>query len=457
MTLRSWPSSGQGPFFGSLQMGNLVVIGAQWGDEGKGKIVDILARDADAVVRYQGGSNAGHTVINDRGTFIFHLVPSGILYRGTLCVIGNGVVVDPGSLIEEMDHLQGQGVKFGKTFVISQRAHVILPYHKAIDKAAEQSKGSRRIGTTGRGIGPSYADKISRIGIRMGDMLNPAVFRRKLEENLVEINWFLEQLYKVERFEVEKVYQQYMGYAERLRSHVVDATMLVNRMVDAKKTILFEGAQGTHLDVDLGTYPYVTSSSSTAGGACTGTGVGPTAIHEVMGVAKAYTTRVGSGPFPTELTDEIGGGLQERGKEFGATTGRARRCGWFDGVVVRYATRVNGLTSLAVTKLDVLDGCQELKLCTGYRYGGKIYRELPADIDVLIGSEAVYETMPRLSTSTTGATSYKTLPREARRYLTRIEELAECRIDMISTGSKREETIVLRNPIAPTARKRKRS
>ena len=220
-------------------MANLVVIGAQWGDEGKGKIVDMLARDADSVVRYQGGSNAGHTVINDRGTFIFHLVPSGILYRGTLCVIGNGVVVDPGSLIEEMDHLQGQGVRFGKNLVISQRAHVILPYHKAIDKAAEQSKGSRRIGTIGRGIGPSYADKISRIGIRMGDLLNPAAFRRKLDENLVEINWFLEQLYKVERFEVEKVYQQYMGYAERLKSHILDATMLVNRLVDAKKTILF--------------------------------------------------------------------------------------------------------------------------------------------------------------------------------------------------------------------------
>ena len=251
MTLRPRPTVCQGPFFGSI-MANLVVIGAQWGDEGKGKIVDMLARDADAVVRYQGGSNAGHTVINDRGTFIFHLVPSGILYRGTLCVIGNGVVVDPGSLIEEMDHLQGQGVRFGKNFVISQRAHVILPYHKAIDKAAEQSKGSRRIGTTGRGIGPSYADKISRIGIRMGDLLNPAAFRRKLEENLVEINWFLEQLYKVERFEVEKVYQQYMGYAERLKSHILDATMLVNRLVDAKKTILFEGGPGHTLGCGSG-------------------------------------------------------------------------------------------------------------------------------------------------------------------------------------------------------------
>ena len=286
-------------------MGNLVVIGAQWGDEGKGKIVDILASDVDVVVRYQGGSNAGHTVINERGTFVFHLIPSGILYRGTLCVIGNGVVVDPASLIEELDHLQTQGVKIGKNFVVSQRAHLILPYHKAIDKAAEQSKGSRRIGTTGRGIGPSYADKMSRIGIRMGDLLNPKAFRTKLEENVVEINWFLEQLYKLERFDVDKVFRQYMSYADRLKSHIVDTAMLVNKMIEGGKTVLFEGAQGTHLDVDFGTYPYVTSSSSTAGGASTGTGVGPTKIDAVLGVAKAYTTRVGSGPFPTELTDAV--------------------------------------------------------------------------------------------------------------------------------------------------------
>ncbi len=297
-------------------MGNLVVIGAQWGDEGKGKIVDILASDVNAVVRYQGGSNAGHTVINERGTYVFHLIPSGILYRGTLCVIGNGVVVDPASLIEELDHLQTQGVKIGKNFVVSQRAHLILPYHKAIDKAAEQSKGSRRIGTTGRGIGPSYADKMSRIGIRMGDLLNPKAFRTKLEENVVEINWFLEQLYKLERFDVDKVFRQYMGYADRLKSHIVDTAMLVNKMIEGGKTVLFEGAQGTHLDVDFGTYPYVTSSSSTAGGASTGTGVGPTKIDAVLGVAKAYTTRVGSGPFPTELTDAVGDGLQSRGKEF---------------------------------------------------------------------------------------------------------------------------------------------
>ncbi|TKB68563.1 MAG: adenylosuccinate synthase [Nitrospira sp.] len=438
-------------------MGNLVIIGAQWGDEGKGKIVDILAQNADIVVRYQGGSNAGHTVINDRGTFVFHLIPSGILYRGTLCAIGNGVVVDPSSLIEEMDHLQGQGVKFGKNFVISQRAHVILPYHKAIDRASEQSKGSRKIGTTGRGIGPSYADKMARIGILMGDLLNPPLFKKKLEENLVEMNWFLERLYKVETFQVDKVFNQYMAYADRLRSYIVDTTTLLNRAIGKNKTVLFEGAQGTHLDVDFGTYPYVTSSSSAAGGACTGTGVGPTMIDAVMGIAKVYTTRVGSGPFPTELTDEVGQGLQERGKEFGSTTGRARRCGWFDAVVVRHATQVNGLSSLAVTKLDVLDGCKELKLCTGYRHGNTIHKDMPADLDVLTGCEPIYQRMKGWTAATTGATSYKRLPVEAKRYLARIEELAQCRIDMISTGSKRAETIMLRNPLDCSRRRSKRS
>jgi adenylosuccinate synthase len=437
-------------------MGNLVIIGAQWGDEGKGKIVDILARDANIVVRYQGGSNAGHTVINERGTYIFHLIPSGILYRGTTCVIGNGVVVDPGALIEEMDRLQPMGVSFGKNFAVSQRAHMILPYHKAIDRASEQSKGSRKIGTTGRGIGPSYADKMARIGIRMGDLLNPALFRKKLEENLVEMNWFLERLYKVETFQVDKVFDQYMGYADRLKSYIVDTTTLLNRAISKDKTVLFEGAQGTHLDVDFGTYPYVTSSSSAAGGACTGTGVGPTMIDAVMGIAKAYTTRVGSGPFPTELTDEVGQGLQERGREFGSTTGRARRCGWYDAVVVRHAAQVNGLTSLAVTKLDVLDGCKELKICTGYRQGGVLYKEMPADLEVLTGCEPVYQRMKGWTASTTGATAYKQLPAEAKRYLARIEELAGCRIDMISTGSKRTETITLCNPLK-CSRRRPRS
>jgi adenylosuccinate synthase len=345
-------------------------------------------------------------------------------------------------------------VKIGRNFAVSQRAHLILPYHKAIEKASEQSKGSRRIGTTGRGIGPSYADKMARIGLRVGDLLNPPLFRRKLEENLVEINCFLERLYQVSGFQSEKVFQQYMGYAERLKGYIADTATLLNKAIDEGRTVLFEGAQGTHLDVDFGTYPFVTSSSAAAGGACTGTGVGPTKIDVVMGVAKAYTTRVGSGPFPTELTDEVGGGLQERGREFGATTGRPRRCGWFDGVLVRYAIRINGLTSLAVTKLDVLDGCQELKLCTGYRHGSRLYKEMPSDLQVLSECEPVYEVLAGWTRPTTGVTSYRELPPQAKRYLRRIEELAGCPIDMISTGSKRSQTIVLRNPLAKSRRKR---
>ena len=433
-------------------MSTLVVIGTQWGDEGKGKIVDILARDAHVIARYQGGSNAGHTVVTPKGTFIFHLIPSGILYRGKLCLIGNGVVVDPASLIEEMDRLQGKGYQIGKNLAVSERAHLILPYHKAIEKASEQSKGSRRIGTTGRGIGPSYGDKMARIGIRVGDLLNPTLFRTKLEENLAEINPFLQRLYRVPGFHVEKVFQEYMGYAERLKGHIADTSLMLNNAIDRGKRVLFEGAQGTHLDVDFGTYPYVTSSSSAAGGAATGTGVGPTKMAAVLGVAKAYTTRVGSGPFPTELSDEIGGGIQERGREFGSTTGRPRRCGWFDGVLVRYATRVNGLSSLAVTKLDVLDGCKELKLCTGYRHKGNLYKHMPADLQVLSECEPVYEVMPGWKTATTGVRAYNKLPVQAKRYLRRIEELAQCRIDMISTSSKREDTIILRNPLAPRRR-----
>ena len=427
-------------------MGNLVVIGAQWGDEGKGKIVDILASDVDAVVRYQGGSNAGHTVINERGTFVFHLIPSGILYRGTLCVIGNGVVVDPASLIEELDHLQTQGVKIGKNFVVSQRAHLILPYHKAIDKASEQSKGSRRIGTTGRGIGPSYADKMSRIGIRMGDLLNPKAFRTKLEENVVEINWFLEQLYKLERFDVDKVFRQYMSYADRLKSHIVDTAMLVNKMIEGGKTVLFEGAQGTHLDVDFCTYPYVTSSNTCAVAAATGSGVGPGSLEYVLGITKAYTTRVGAGPFPTELKDGVGDRLGERGKEFGATTGRKRRCGWYDAVIMRRSNQLNGVTGLCVTKLDVLDGLDTIRICTAYRYEGKTRTTPPSGAEALAKCEPVYEEVPGWTESTLGVRRFDKLPVNAQKYLKKIEECTEARIDIISTGAERDDTIILRHP-----------
>jgi adenylosuccinate synthase len=436
-------------------MAALVVVGSQWGDEGKGKIVDLLAKDADVIVRYQGGSNAGHTVITDKGTFVFHLIPSGVLYRGKLCVLGNGVAIDPGGLIGELDGLKKNGIAVGKRFLICQRAHVIMPYHKAIDKAAEQAKGARRIGTTGRGIGPAYVDKMARVGIRMGDLLNPDVLKKKIKDNLVEINAFLQRIYHAKGFTVQSIFKEYQAYGERLRPHIADVPLLLDRAFADGKKVLFEGAQGTHLDVDFGTYPYVTSSSSCSGGACTGSGVGPTHISAVLGVTKAYTTRVGGGPFPTELDDGMGAQLMKRGNEYGATTGRARRCGWLDAVLLRYAVRVNGLTSLAMTKLDVLDGCQELKICTGYRYQGKLYREMPADLEVLENCRPVYERWEGWTTDTTGVTSYKALPLAAKKYLARVKELVSCPIDMISTGSKREETIVIRNPLMHSKKRAK--
>ncbi len=431
-------------------MANLVVVGSQWGDEGKGKIVDILAHDADVIVRFQGGSNAGHTVVTKKGTYVFHLIPSGILSRGKQCILGNGVVIDPGALIGELDVLQKQGIKAGKNFLISQRAHIIMPYHKAIDKAAEQAKGARRIGTTGKGIGPAYVDKMARIGIRVGDLLDPKTFRQKVDDNLVEVNSFLRHVYKSKGFSAGKICEEYLRYGERLRRHVADDSLIIHKAIESGLRVLFEGAQGTHLDVDLGTYPFVTSSPSCAGGACVGTGVGPTKIDAVLGVTKAYATRVGSGPFPTELSDAIGQGLQERGNEFGATTGRARRCGWLDAVVLRYAVRVNGCTSLAVTKLDVLDGTKELKIAMGYRFKGKLYRDMPADLETLSKCTPVYEVHPGWKTSTTGVTMYKDLPKEAKRYVARIAEIAECPVDIISTGSHREHTIVVKNPMTQT-------
>jgi len=428
-------------------MGALVVVGTQWGDEGKGKIVDLLARDADMVVRYQGGSNAGHTVVKGGQTYVFHLIPSGVLYRATTCVIGNGVVIDPAALIAELDDLRTKGIRIEKSLYVSHAAHVIMPYHKAIEKASETQKGGRRIGTTGRGIGPAYVDKMARIGIRMGDLLDPPYFRQKLEDNVAETNALLQAVYRAPGFQAEKIFQEYLRYAERLRGMIVDTGHLVHKAISKGQTVLLEGAQGTHLDVDHGTYPYVTSSSASAGGACTGTGVGPTAIDGVLGVAKAYTTRVGSGPFPAELKDEVGTALQTRGNEFGATTGRARRCGWYDAVLVRCAVRVNGLSSLAVTKLDVLDGLDEIRICTGYKVRGKTVTEIPQAMATFAACQPVYESWAGWRRSTTGIKAYRALPPEARRYLARLEDLAECPIDIVSTGSRRNETIVLRNPL----------
>ncbi len=437
-------------------MGNVVVVGSQWGDEGKGKIVDILAREADVIVRFQGGSNAGHTVVTPRGTFVFHLLPSGILSRGKHCVLGSGVVIDPGALIAELDQLAERGTKVGRNFAISQRAHLIMPYHKAIDKAAEKAKGARRIGTTGKGIGPAYVDKMARIGIRVGDLINPERFREKVESNLVEINGFLRHVHGTRGFTAGRICEEYLEYGQRLAPYVTDDSLLIHKAMENGRRVLFEGAQGTHLDVDLGTYPFVTSSNACAGGACTG-GVGPTKIDAVLGVTKAYTTRVGSGPFPTELSDEVGSGLQERGQETGATTGRARRCGWLDAMVLRYAVRVNGCTALAVTKLDVLDEVSELKIAVGYRFQGKLYREMPVDLQVLENCEPVYETLPGWAGTTTGVTNYKALPVEAKNYLRRIEALTACPVSIVSTGSHREHTIMLDNPMMYTRSRGARS
>jgi adenylosuccinate synthase len=424
----------------------LVVVGTQWGDEGKGKIVDLLSEQADGVVRFQGGHNAGHTIVLGKETFVLHLIPSGILHPGKLCVIGNGVVIDPAALLDEAAQLEKRGVPIRGRLNISSNAHLIMPYHKAIEKESERLKGARRIGTTGRGIGPAYVDKMARIGIRVGDLLEPDLFREKLTANLNEMNYLLEQTFKVESIDLEKVYREYMGYAAEIRDYIADTSWILNQWIQEGKRVLFEGAQGTHLDVDHGTYPFVTSSNASAGGACTGTGVGPTHISAVVGVVKAYTTRVGSGPFPTELKDDAGSRLQERGHEFGATTGRPRRCGWFDALLVRYAVRVNGLSGVAVTKLDVLDDSEEIKICVGYRCRDKTYEEMPTGLTVQEKCEPIYETMAGWRSPTTGMKSFDQLPKQAKNYLSRLETLMGCRIFLISTGTRREEAIQLQDP-----------
>ncbi|OGW42927.1 MAG: adenylosuccinate synthase [Nitrospirae bacterium RBG_16_43_11] len=425
-------------------MSTVVITGAQWGDEGKGKMVDILTEDADYIVRYQGGHNAGHTVVIGDSKFILHLIPSGILRPGKKCVIGNGVVIDPQALLAEIDGLLEKGIEVRGNLLISGRAHIIMPYHRAIEKESEKQKGSLKIGTTGRGIGPTYADKVARVGIRVADILDKEVFRDKLKTNIQEMNYFLERLYGAKGFILEDIYDEYTGYAERLRDFITDTAVLLNRALREGKNILFEGAQGTHLDVDHGTYPYVTSSNATSGGACTGTGVGPTKIDKVVGVVKAYTTRVGSGPFPTELNDAIGEFLRDKGREYGATTGRPRRCGWFDAVATRYAADVNGFTGMIITKMDVLDELNEIKICTGYRYQGKLYTEMPSQLNVLEECEPVYETMKGWQASTAGLSNYEAMPVNAKKYIERMQELVGVDVDIISTGFRRDETIILK-------------
>lgn len=424
-------------------MPNIVVVGAQWGDEGKGKIVDFLTEKADVVARYQGGHNAGHTVVINNEKFILHLIPSGILHSGKICLIGNGVVVDPAALIEEMNGLKKRGIDIDRNLFLSKNAHLIMPYHMAIDEESERSKGTKKIGTTGRGIGPTYVDKMARIGIRVADLLYPWVFREKLTANLSNINNLLECLYRASKFEVEDIYSEYMGYAERLSGYIADTDIIINRMISENKNILFEGAQGTMLDIDHGTYPYVTSSSAIAGGACTGLGVGPTKITGVLGVAKAYTTRVGGGPFPTEIGGPLGDKLREKGGEFGATTGRPRRCGWLDMVVLRHSARINGLTGLAITKLDILDGLEKIKICIGYRHEGKIYDEFPKEVAVLEECEPVYEEVDGWKESTIGIREFNRLPKAAQSYIRMIEKILGVEVQIISTGQKRDEIIML--------------
>ena len=422
----------------------LVVAGAQWGDEGKGKLVDYLARQARVVARYQGGPNAGHTVVINNEKFILHLIPSGILHEGKLCVIGNGVVIDPASLIEEMDALIARGVPIGGNLVISGNAHLIMPYHMALEAASEAGMGAKKIGTTGRGIGPAYVDKMARCGIRVADILNPPFFREKLAANIGKANRLLDALYGAPGFDVDEVFERYSGYAKRLERHVGNAGEAVHRALREGENVLIEGAQGTLLDIDDGTYPFVTSSSASAGGACTGLGIGPSMITRAIGVVKAYTTRVGSGPFPTELDGELGEHLRLRGGEYGATTGRPRRCGWLDIVSLAYSVRVNGFGGFALTKLDILDGLDVIKVCTSYTLDGRPTREFPADGAVLARCRPVYEELPGWKESTSGVRRWEDLPENARKYVRWIEERLGIGADMIATGQRRDELIVRR-------------
>jgi adenylosuccinate synthase len=423
-------------------MSNIVVLGAQWGDEGKGKVVDVLTPYVDVVVRYQGGNNAGHTVVVGREKFVLQSIPSGILHPGRRCLIGCGVVVDPASLIQEMESLVQRGIVLDGNLFISKNAHLILPYHPALDRASEAKLGNRRIGTTGKGVGPAYVDKAGRVGIRMADLLDERLFREKLEYNVTQKNRLLRDIYDAPTFSVEEILIPYLRFAGWLAPYITDTALLLARWIDAGYSVLFEGAQGTMLDVDHGTYPYITSSSTTAGGASTGTGVPPTKIDGVFGVSKAYTTRVGGGPFPTELHGEAADLIRVRGNEYGAVTGRPRRCGWFDAVVGRYAVRINGCEALALTKLDVLDQCDVIKVCTGYRYEGDLLTEFPVEERIWAAAEPVYEELSGWQTSTAGARTLGDLPAKARQYLDRVSELVGVPFGLISTGAVRDDTIL---------------
>lgn len=422
-------------------MPGLVIVGTQWGDEGKGKIVDILSRDADLVARFQGGANAGHTVVIDDQEFILHLVPTGILHPENICVLGNGVVIDPKVLLSEVDELSQRNIKVDGRLFISGAAHLTLPYHKLFDEAKEVKRESRRIGTTHRGIGPTYTDKMGRVGIRVVDLCDFDVFQSKLKVNVEEKNFLLENYYDYMQADYHEIVEDYKGFAERLKPWIADTSIIVNKFLAEGKKVLFEGAQGALLDVDFGTYPFVTSSNAVAGGACTGMGVGPNKIDRVLGVTKAYTTRVGAGPFPTEFSEELEEKMRMKGKEYGATTRRPRRCGWFDALLVRRAVRVSGIDRVAVTKLDVLDGLETLKICSGYRFRGEEIDEFPIQTAELDECEPAYEEMDGWAGSTRKARRLEELPEQARRYLDRISELVDVEVAAISVGPRRDEVI----------------
>ncbi|MCK5541675.1 MAG: adenylosuccinate synthase [Desulfobacterales bacterium] len=426
-------------------MSNTVIVGTQWGDEGKGKIVDLLSEHADYVVRFQGGNNAGHTMVIDGNEIISHLVPSGIIQEKK-CFIGNGVVVDPFVLLSEIDYLMGKGIDASPDMLkVSNRAHMIMPYHKAIDHARELKKGKDKIGTTGRGIGPCYEDKATRVGIRFADLLEPELFNKKVENILKEKNFYLENYHKTDPVDLKQVINEFEKIKEKLIPYIADVSVLLNNGIDQGKKILFEGAQGTHLDIEHGTYPFVTSSSTVSGNAACGSGVGPKALDEIFGIVKAYTTRVGQGPFPTELFDDIGDGIQKKGAEFGATTGRKRRCGWFDLVMIKNAARLNSLTKLVITKLDVLDELDEIKICTAYEYKGETITEFPPSLSVLEQCMPVYETISGWKENTSKIKDFNLLPEKTKAYLKRIEELSGVEIKIVSVGPGREATIIKGN------------
>ena len=430
-------------------MANVVIVGAQWGDEGKGKVVDVLTERADIVVRFQGGNNAGHTLVVGGEKTVLHQIPSGILHPRVTCVVGNGVVVNLEVFLEEIAKLKAKNVKVTpENLILSDRAHLIMPYHQRIDIAREKGAGDGKIGTTGRGIGPTYEDKMARKGLRLCDLLDEKVFDTKLETQLEEKNHYLEKRLGAEPCSFDEIATKFHALGREIRPFVGNTAALLDREMRAEKSVLFEGAQGAQLDVDHGTYPYVTSSSTVAGGACTGAGVGPTWIDAVIGISKAYTTRVGSGPFPTELNDSVADDLRRRGAEFGSTTGRPRRCGWLDAVVVRDAVRVNGLTGVTLMKLDVLSGTDPLRICTGYEVDGQVVDDVPASLEVLERVKPVYEDHPGWTEDLAGITTFDALPKNAKSYVRRVEELIHTPVVMLSVGPNRSETIVLQDPFA---------